>query len=455
MAEHIMVAFAGEGSGTDELTWGQQAIWAEIKYTGVSLSMGGVMALPAGTSIDEVAAVLAFAMSRHQSLRTRLRFEPSGRVRQEVFADGEVALDIVEAAGRDPAEAAERLRAHWLATNFDYEHEWPVRMAVVRHQGALTHVVVTYCHMAFDAHGFLAMTADLEQLDRATGKAQSPVTGVPPLEQARRQRGASARRQSETALRYWERLLRAAPARRFRDSTDRRSPRFWEASYTSLAMRLAVRRIVADHKVDAAPVLLAAFAITLARVTGINPVVTQVLVSNRFRPHFVDTVSPVMQSGLCVIDVADITFREAVDRAWQSSMGTYLHAYYDPAQRDELVSSISLDRGENVDISCFYNDRRRPVEAGPDRCTPTPPDPVPTAAEILAARTNSRLDWLVEMDRVNRTLFFHVDEAPDGLYVLMVVDTHFVSPADLEACLRGVEEVLVDAAVNPAVQTVP
>ena len=96
----------------------------------------------------DVAAGLRFIMSRHQSLRTKLRFGPDGQTRQVVHACGEIALEVVDAGDGDPAEVAAAVAAGYKARKFDYEHEWPLRMAVITHRGAATHVAEMICHLA-------------------------------------------------------------------------------------------------------------------------------------------------------------------------------------------------------------------------------------------------------------------------------------------------------------------
>ena len=51
--------------------------------------MGGARALPPGQTVADVAAGLSFIMSRHQALRTRLRFGPDGQTQQVVHASGD------------------------------------------------------------------------------------------------------------------------------------------------------------------------------------------------------------------------------------------------------------------------------------------------------------------------------------------------------------------------------
>lgn len=399
MSYVILVPFAGDGSGVGELTWGQLAIWRSMWATGMSLSLGGVQPLPPGVTVDDAVAALVFMMERHQSLRTRLELGPDGSARQSVSASGEVPLEVVDVPDdADPAAAAAIAAAvcdRYLGQNFDYCHEWPIRTAVVRHRGQATHSVAAYSHLAVDAHGLYALMADLLTAGplAAPNGPPPPVTALQPLEQAQRQRTPAARQQSNASLRYWESILRSIEPRRFTESTDKREPRYWELRYTSPAAHLAALSIAARNRVGTGPVLLAAFAIALARVTGINPVVVQTAISNRFRPGLADSVSPLTQSSLCVLDVADCTFDEVATQAGRASLRAARHAYYDPVACDELIAQVSRERGIPIDVDCHFNDRRRPAEqmrvrSAPDAAT-GPGTAGPSATGPAAARPDA------------------------------------------------------------------
>jgi hypothetical protein len=455
MADRILVPFEGAGSGVGELSWGQQEIWRAMREQRSSLSNGAVTPLAAGTTIADVAAELRFIMGRHQSLRTRLRFRADGRRPEQVVASsGEIPLEVIDAADADPAAVAGTVHDRYKEKDFDYSGEWPVRMAVTTQRGVPTHSVVMYCHLSGDGFSVVPMAASLAEQDTVTGLGPAPAVGLAapsaavlePLEQARWQRGPAGRRQSSMAMRHWERLLRTVPAGRFGDSGDKRRPRYWQALFSSPALLGAVRAICDRTKADATQVLLTALAVSLARVTGVNPVLTQVVVSNRFRPGLADTVSPVNQAGLCVIDVADITFDEAVRRTWRATAAGYKNAYYDPEERAAVIAAVARERGEDIDVSCYFNDRRmttRQETAGP----------VPAEAELRAALPLSVLDWGYRMDRPSERFFLHVNDAPGRIACEVCFDTHCVSPADAEACLRTLEAVAVSAAFDPAAPT--
>lgn len=431
MTNSVIVRFEGEGSGVAELSWGQAEIWSVMQAKSSSLSMGGARALPPGQTVADVAAGLRFILGRHQALRTKLRFEPDGQARQEVHASGEIALEVVDAGASDPAEVAAAVAEEYRARPFDLAGEWPLRMAVICHRGTATHIAEMICHIALDGFGQAALHDDFDHRDERTG----PVTAMQPLEQVMRQSGPAGQRVSEASLRYFQRLAASIPDRQFRPSADPRQPRFWQVTLDSPAGDRAARALAARLGLSTSPVLLAAFAIALARLTSNQQVALHLVVSNRFRPGFADSVSPLMQSCLCVLEVADVPFDEVVRRAWKSSLGAYKHAYFDPAAKRELIERLTAERGADPDWSVIFNDRRvRTRESA---------GPAAGDGEIAA----STLTWGDRNDVPAQTVFLDIYDAPGTLRADLRADSHFVSPADMEELLWNIERVLADAAL--------
>lgn len=464
----ISIPFQGKGSGVGQLTWGQREMWDAINNTGRTFNIGGALPMPPGTRADDVAMMLRFWISRHESLRTRLRFEPPQEPGarphplQEVAAAGEVALHVLEVDGEDdPAAAAEALRAEFEEPAFDYEHEWPVRMGVVCRGGEVTHMVVQYCHVAVDGGGIDAMVRDLEYLDRDTGTESAPPEALTPLELARRQCTDAGRRASEKSLRHWANALGGLPARRFKPMGAGREPRYWELYCYLPAMRLALQRIAARTGTNTTHALFAAYAVALARVTGIRYSLAQTIVSNRFRPGFADLVGAISQPGLCVVDVADKTFDEVVDAAWKTVTAGALHGYYHPAGRRELIARLSEEHGEEFNIDCFVNDRRQDAEPDPDV-------PLPTEEQVHAALPLSTYRWARKEPTFPGYLFLQVDSSPDlsvpdratpeqlktqAVHIQVWADTRHMPPHDIEVFARTMEQVAVQAAFDPDLPT--
>lgn len=447
MADSLLVPFAGEGSGIGELSWGQQTVWRGVQARGAPIIITAVKPLTDGTTVDDVADDLGFLMSRNQSLRTRLRLADGDHIQQVVASSGEIPLAIVDVDDdADPRKVADALETEYEFAERDYVNEWPIRMAVVRHRGVAVYRVTAVDHMSTDGFGARAMLVDLAARDPVTGRPKGPVTAMQPLEQARQQGSPAGQRQSEAAQRYWKRVLRTIPPRRFVDSRDKREPRYGQATFSSPAAYLAIQAIAARTQLDTSPVLLAAFAVGLTRVTGINPAVPRVMVNNRFRPRFADTVSPVAQTCPCVIDVAGLTFDEAVTRAWRASVGAYKNAYFEPVRIRELIDAAGRDRGEEIDLQVVFNDRRLRTPRGA-------PSSVPEPHELCAALPRTTLCWENLTDEPSDACHLHVLDSPDAMSVIVLTDSHYVSPADVEAFLREMEAVAVAAAFDPSAST--
>ncbi|GAA3246483.1 condensation domain-containing protein [Dactylosporangium siamense] len=437
MTAQIMVAFEGEGSGVDDLSWGQLDLWMAMRRQNSWLPMGGATPLPDGTALTDVVDNLRYLMSRYQPMRTRLRFDADGRPSQVVSSSGEIALDVIDAGDDDPAEVADTLRRTYEETDYDFEAQWPLRMGVVLRDGLPTHLVAIMCHLVTDGSGAAVMIAE------SGARVTTPVRGMQPLEQARWQRSPAGVRQNEAALRYWERLLRTIPARRFAGSDDPRTPRHWRGEFNSPALHLATRAIADRAGMDASPVLMAVYGVALHRITGINPVVFRPTVNNRFRPALADVVCTVAESGLCALDVAGVPFAEALARTQRAAMTAYKHAYFHPVDLDDLIARVARERDPDFDLGCFYNDRRITTRTGS-----TGPAPTPDQIREAHAGDRTTFRWTIQQDDPFERLFVHIDDVPDTVRITVFMDTHFVSPADAEAFLFGMETVAVEAALD-------
>jgi hypothetical protein len=442
MTDHLLVAFDGGDSGTADLTWGQQDTFAAMRRENNSFNVGFWLPLADGTTVSDVADDLRFLMCRHQALRTRLAFTGDGRPQQVVAEAGDVPLEVVDAGAADPARVAEEVYQRYVAHVFDETREWPIRWAVVISGGVATHMVPMISHLVVDGASMGLMLAELAARDRVSGSAAAPVAGLRPLELARWQSSADGRRKSEAALRHWERLLLTIPARRFGRSPDRRQLRFWQLEYNSPASHLAARLIAARTGTSTSTVLLAAFAVAIAQVTGISPSVVQVMVSNRFRRDMTSTISQLALAAPCVIDVAADSFDEVVRRAWQRVIGIYKLSYYDPVRREELIARISQERGEEIDLSCTFNDRRAM------NAQQQPVGDLPAPEEVSAALERSKLTWGFQREFPGAHLFMNINNVPDTVDYEIYADTHHLCPADMEALLRRQEAVLVQAVLG-------
>jgi hypothetical protein len=470
MAEHVLIPFAGEGSGSGELTWGQRGAWRSIVAGGQALTMGGVMPTPPSVTVESVAGSLRFLLARHQSLRTRLRLGPDGHVRQEVFAAGELPLEVVDVpAGEDARAVADEVRRRLQTRPYDYEHDWPVRAAAIRQDGVVTHSVVVYLHTSLDALGLTVLVRDLA--GHHAGAEPEPVTALQPLELAAQEAGPTAQRQSRASLQHMESVLRGVPAVA-RPSTGADTDEHDTLYFWSPRLSLAVAAVADRQGIDTSPILLGAYALSLARVTGVNPVAVQLLVSNRFRPRLGGTVAPLAQVAPCLLDVADTTLAGVVGRAWRGAMSAYKHAYYDPAGRTELVRRLREERGDQVERFVFLNDRRgqglataagaAPAAAGSagpaapvsaagsaGSAGAAAPDRTELAARLDALRDRSTVRWDLLAGFMREAVYLDVDDRAGALELTLTVDLRILTRAGAEQVLRGMEDVAAEMALDP------
>jgi hypothetical protein len=278
-----------------------------------------------------------------------------------------------------------------------------------------------------------------------TGRAPAPPAGTQLLELARWQCSPAGQRQSDRALRHWERQLTAIEPGRLTGPAHRSSPPYQSVVLESPATYLAARVIAERLREPVASVLLTLFAVARARVSRVDPVVVLALSGNRFRPGLVDVVSPLTQPALCVFNLVRLTFADAVRQVRQRSTTAFMNAYYDPVRLGELIDRVARERGEEIDLRCFYNDRLAFADQ-------EPAGPVPTPEAVRAARDSSTLSWSSTLENMGDRLFLTVNAMPGGLALEMSAD-NYLSPDDMHACVTGMESLAVEAAEDPTVAT--
>lgn len=446
----IVVPFAGAGSGAAGLTWGQQAIWRAFELGGEPIWLTGITQVPAGLTVAGLADRMAYQLSRHDSLRTRLIMAGDAPVKQVVSISGELELSIVDTGdGDDPYEVAQAIKKRLEAGDghYDYATEWPVRVTIVRHKDVPVYQVRALSHLVADSYGVQALHRDLAALV-ATGKPPGPVTAMQPLEEARWQASAAGQLHGERTAQYWERLLRKIPARRFPEPADLPQAHNCRFHFESRAAQLAIQAVVARTSFSASSVLLAALAVGMWRATGISPLILRIYVSNRFRPRLAEAVSPIAQTCPVVLDVAGVTFDEAVRRTFYSSLNAFKHAYFEPARIREVVGAVSEERGEELDVDFVCNDIRMPR-------TRDAAGPAVRPRDLEAALSLTTLTCEEREDPEDVCNFTFRDseavafaDAPPTIHGVVVVDDHYLPRSVVRTCLRELENSLISAAFD-------
>lgn len=443
MAERIPVAFEGDGAGTAELTWGQRELWRTMRWLGGWMPVPMVRELPGDTTVADVVAELRFVMSRYPSMRTRFDSAGDDMPRQVLARQGVVDLEVEDVPdGDDPAKAAEAMRERFEHAAFDFARDWPVRMGVVLRRGRPAYQVSVVCHLAVDGFAAARIGTDLAGRDPVTGRAPAPPPGTQLLELAGWQSSPAGQRQCDRALRYWQRQLATLAPGRPTGSGRRSAPPYLRLRFESPATYLAAQVIAERLREPFATVLLTLFAAARARANGAGPVAVLAVSSNRFRPGLTDVVAPLSQPALCVLDLAGLTFADAVGQVRQRSTTAFMNAYYDPVRLAELIDRMAAERGAGFDLRCFYNDRLAFAQEAAG--------PAPTREQVRAARDRGAAHWTPYQEALGERLFVNVNRVPDGLELEMTAEG-YLTPDDMLACATAMESLAVAAADDPAV----
>jgi hypothetical protein len=252
-------------------------------------------------------------------------------------------------------------------------------------------------------------------------------------------------------MRYWESRLRDIPAQTFGEPAHtggRAGPRYWQARFSSPAAHLAMLSIARRTGTDASRVTLALVATAIGRATGVQPLTIKVMVNNRFRPGLAEVIAPVAQNSVITVDLADTSVDEVVARARGACLTAGMRAYYDPDELGEVIERLDAERGYPARVTCRVNDQRamimRSEEADPGEITP----------ERIAGRLpETSLTWLGPRDNMHEQANILIEPRPGVVSLHMMWDRWSLTDGQVEAVLRGVEEVAVEAAFDPAAPT--
>jgi len=173
------------------------------------------------------------------------------------------------------------------------------------------------------------------------------------------------------------------------------------------------------------------------------------MVNNRFRTGLADVIAPVAQNSVLTIDVADTTIDEVVGRARGAAMTAGMRAYCDPDEIGDLMARLDAERGYPATVTCRVNDQRAMVLRADER-----PDPAEVTPELIRqGREESTLTWIGPRENVHEQANILIENRSDLVSLYVIWDLWSLSPEQVEAVLRGVEAIAIEAAFDPAART--
>lgn len=420
-----------------DLCWGQRHQWLHYQQApeGTRHDAHLVVSrpLPDGTSVADVQATVNHLVRRHEVLRTVYDANARPWPRQRVQPPGELPL-VVATTEQDGTPAAADVVHALSATEFDMEHEWPIRAGVVTTGGVPKRLVVVVNHVGFDDWSMEVFRREFETvLTAASTRRRAALLPVAqqPVDLARRE---AARTGAETgpALDHWREQLALAPA----DVLARRrtapgpapadGPQAYNASLVSPGMLAASRDIAARCQVWPSAVHLAAYAVAMAAYTGEQVITPRWLVSHRDGGENIAVMTCMFAPTLVPVDLSgDPVFSEVVRRTAAASGTAQEHAYTAYDEIVELTAREGFRRG-------------RPIAAG-------------STMNFLTHVTRScgsrreRVTWNaepVEWVQSGGDTYVRVYEWSDGVSVALQASARTMAQEDVESFLRGYSRLL-------------
>jgi hypothetical protein len=443
----IPVEFTGKRASEGPLTLGQLDL-----YTWLSQNPDHLYAIlcvelpvPAVVSVDDVAEAVAVLIARHESLRTT--YLPGEPPRQRVAASGVQLLEVCSLGegqwGPQDRPAVAEALTRWLRESPDPGRR-PVRMAVATAPGTGDQVIAcaaAFTHLAVDHDAIGILKRDFAGL--LGGPARRRQAGRPgrqPLDQAELEATPAERRRAEAALDYQREQSRRIPRCLYALPGARTSGESLVVGLSSVAAAMAVRRVAARTRASRSSVVLAAICAVVARRASYPELVFPVMTSNRFEPHLVNYVGPLIQSTIATVEIAGRSFDELVGHTWTRVVEASRHGRYDTAKRAALDELAEHERGLRFNHDPLFNSLVPESWSGLTAGVGFQPEEV----DVALARTELR--WRPAPVSGN-PIQFRLNQI-DGCLRLdgWNGDVGLMPRAELESVLLAVERLLVAAA---------
>jgi len=126
-----------------------------------------------------------------------------------------------------------------------------------------------------------------------------------------------------------------------------------------------------------------------------------------------------------------------------------MRAYYDPDDLMQVMARLDAERGYPAMVTCRVNDQRAMVM----REQELPAGGEVTQDLVRQRREQTSLTWLGPRENMHEQANILIENRPDVVSLHMLWDRWSLTDGQVEALLRGVEEVAIEAAFDPAAPT--
>jgi len=359
--------------GVLPLSFAQQRLWflEQMPQEAGVYNVPLALRIRGGLDVALLSRVLDGLLRRHEVLRTRYVAE-HGRPRPDIDAPAPLPLPLVDLRGHADADAQLQQRlAREAAAPFDLARQWPLRATLLR-LGEQEHVLaLTLHHIACDAWSLELLTAEIGRgwraaLLGAAAPADDGSTRAQYVDFAAWQHSPvqAAARAGERD--YWQRALASAPTVLCL-ATDHPRPRLQTHRGALHAFSLAPAEVAAVRRCGQAQaatpfmVLLAAWQLLLARISGQHDLLVAVPVANR-QPQALEPLIGLFVNTLALRARVQPAagFEALLAQVRETTLGALAHAQL---PFEQLIELLQLERDLSRHPLCQAKFRLEPAPA--------------------------------------------------------------------------------------------
>ncbi|MEU6912250.1 condensation domain-containing protein [Streptomyces olindensis] len=454
------VPFRGRRTAVAPATCAQRHMWNLIERQLPDAAFYNVchwVDLPGRGTAQDLLAVFAELLGRHESLRTGFARDPDGDLIQHVAESGEFEAEVWTVGRGEDAEGVLRTWRHRMRHSpFEPARAPLVRFMVTVVDGAP--VLAGFCvsHLAADLASLRLLADEVTRLLDAAASGRPFPPAVPsrqPVEQAWFERSPRGRALLRRAHAYWRRQLAGAPATLFprADGAGGRPAGTGgeataavrhSAALDSRAVALALPLLARHWRVSTSAVLLTVVARLLGHRAGLSSCALRLLTANRSDPELRGTVANLHAEVAVTIDLEGDRVEDIARRAFAACTAAYANGLYDPDDVTDLFEAAARERGVPVDLSYCFNDIRAghglPETAG-NRTGPVSGATLRTAMADTVVTSH-------EFEE-GETFFLVIDdEEPGWTRLVLNADGRALTPCEVRGFLYDVERALVEHA---------
>jgi condensation domain-containing protein len=341
-------------------TWSQVFVWNEIhdnpaRFQAGEYNLAKIISLPP-PGIDHRLAVKAVAkfVESHESMRTSF-IQRNDRLYQVISRDGLIDMVAAESSLESLDQDASLLRARLRKTNFNYQDRSPFKIGFINVADRTYRIVVTVCHLLADDIGMEIVASELNALLRgADGRKDA---SMQPVEIAIRQNQEFSVKQSERAIAYWCEQYSKLRDRLPRIYTSAEWNNRAQGNLVSPALNRASEVLADRTGTSVSTVLMAATSALLATWFNRDIWGIRLIVHNRFRALYRETVGSMAQRGLLVVELDDsVSLEEFTREVWKRELIALQYASYDYRRLRLSLAEVLKEGMGDTDVSCCFND---------------------------------------------------------------------------------------------------